>query len=214
MQRDSTDVGPKAQADRRHGARCAAWRQNQELRNDHAANAWMGAAWRRWIIVALALTLVGCESRSNLGAAASQAAAAPMPTATPTYELVPTFTPTRAQVALTPKPTRTPTPVPTLLPTRPPRSRVIVDRANVRAGPGTVYAIVDALARGSSVRPLQRTRDGQWIKLSKDRRVVAVSRGQRSRYSSCGGRYTAHARADLHADTAGLDRASRIIAGV
>lgn len=92
-----------------------------------------------------------------------------MPTATPTYELVPTFTPTRAQATLTPKPTRTPTPVPSPLPTRPPLPKVVVDRANLRAGPGTVYAVVGTLDQGTSVRPLQQTRDGQWIRLSNDR---------------------------------------------
>lgn len=120
----------------------------------------------------------------------------------------------RAQAALTPKPTRTTTPVPTPLPTRPPLPKVVVDRANLRAGPGTVYAGVGTLDRGTSVRPLQQTRDGQWIRLSNDRWLFRALVDGVPDAMPVADAIPHYARADLHADTAGLDRARRIIAGV
>jgi len=85
------------------------------------------------------------------------------------------------------KPTATPASTPT--PTLAPASIVIsetdgtVNRsANLRAGPGTNFAIADSAKAGDKVEIVGKNADGSWLKLADDKWIAAflVSRGQAS----------------------------------
>ena len=79
--------------------------------------------------------------------------------ATPTEMVYASATPTATDIPTdTPKPTETPTPVVT------PGAEVIVEKLNVRGGPGTNYVVVDGLASGAKIEVVGRTEDG-WLKV-------------------------------------------------
>lgn len=82
------------------------------------------------------------------------------PTSTPTFTPQPTAT-------STPLPTATDTPAPTPSPTLPPEPVVRVDdtsttRINLRAGPGTTYAVIGQLAPGDEAVVIGRNQEADW----------------------------------------------------
>ncbi|MCB0048416.1 MAG: SH3 domain-containing protein [Caldilinea sp.] len=77
-----------------------------------------------------------------------------VPTADPAA-LMPTATPAAASVLLM---LPTPTPAPTVLP-----QAIVADAANLRAGPGTSYAIVGSANFGESLSLAGRTDNGEWF---------------------------------------------------
>ena len=76
---------------------------------------------------------------------------------------IPTFTPTAIPVVPEPTPTEWPTLVPTSTPV--PNLAKTNVQANLRAGPGVTYQLVGVLNKGTSVVPVSRTADRQWLKL-------------------------------------------------
>lgn len=78
------------------------------------------------------------------------AASAPKETATPT----PSKTP-----ALSPRTTETPTPAGN------PKAEIVIDRLDVRGGPGTNYGVVNRLKRGTEIAVLDQAKDG-WFKIA------------------------------------------------
>ena len=123
-----------------------------------------------------AVLVAGCgRGRSRSGPEQRLEASLP-PTLTPVSvaDVVPTFTST---------PGHTPTPqaaAPTTVPatdTPVPLSEAIAFRvkgqSNVRSGPGTTYGIVGSQQEGDTVRPVARTRDGQWLELGPGRWIFA-----------------------------------------
>ncbi len=99
---------------------------------------------------ALILLLAAC---GNLLAALPE-----RPSPVPTLARLPSVTP------ITPSPTRPPTATPTVTPTPTPLRAQAARNANVRAGPGTDFAIVGALAIGDQVTILGRSDD--WYELT------------------------------------------------
>ena len=90
------------------------------------------------------------------------------PTRRPTSTRRPTLAPTRR-----PTSTRRPTAAPTRRPTSTRRPTIAVatpsftvarDTVNVRAGPGTSYAILGKVRRGQTFTPNGRNRDGDWLR--------------------------------------------------
>lgn len=130
-----------------------------------------------WLILAVALALsvlmAGCGPAEE-----------PTPVATPTRPLRPTFTPTPAStdtptpIPPTPTPVDTPTPAPTDMPAEPPTATpepptptpevkpvAVVSgsaQVNVRTGPGTAYAQVGSVARGTELEIVGRNAAGDW----------------------------------------------------
>ncbi len=106
--------------------------------------------WTATFVAAL-LGLVAC------GDLASALPARPTPV--PTLARLPSVTP------VTPSPTRPPTvtPVLALTPTAVPLRASVAVGANVRAGPGTDFAIVGVLAPGDEVQLLSRS--GDWYEV-------------------------------------------------
>jgi hypothetical protein len=87
----------------------------------------------------------------------------PTLTATPTPVDTPTATPTDTP---TPTPTETPTPTPTATPPPTPDAMVQVNALNLRAGPGTDYAVVDTLRFGDSLQVIGRYgSDCSWLEV-------------------------------------------------
>ena len=137
------------------------------------------------IAIAVALIIVVLLIVLFIRAAVSLRTAAPTPTPTrtprPAAAAAPTYTPTRrpaataqTRAAPTAAPTSTPGPAvaaPTYTPTPRPAATAIpaasftVDRdaVNVRAGPGTNYAILGSVRRGQSFRPTGRNPAGDWL---------------------------------------------------
>ncbi len=89
---------------------------------------------------------------------ATQIADTPTPTPSPTRTHTPTASPTATDTS-----TPTPQPTPTFTPT--PGSAVNV-QANLRAGPGLQYAVVEGRNDGDGVHPIAQTQDGLWLELS------------------------------------------------
>lgn len=115
----------------------------------------------------MALLLGGCRDRRGQETPEEVAVTA-IPTATVvTVSAMPTFTPTNVPDTPTPVPTDTPVPPPTAVPTVEDKRVTINSQvgANLRAGPGTVYAVVGFLAQGEKVAAIAQNRDGQWIQL-------------------------------------------------
>ncbi len=105
-------------------------------------------------VAATPVTLVTEPEQATLEAVAIA------PTATPTFTPQPTAT-------STPLPTATDTPSPTPLPTLPPEPVVRVDdasttRINLRAGPGTTYAVIGQLAPGDEAVVIGRNQATDW----------------------------------------------------
>ena len=136
---------------------------------------WLGAAMAG--IALLAGILIMAMGRFT-NAPITQSAVAPLQTPPPAVITnPPTFTPTpdstATQMADTPTPTptqqptrtHTPTASPTATDTPTPRPAVNV-QANLRAGPGTQYAIVGGRNDGDDVHPIAQTHDGLWLELS------------------------------------------------
>ena len=146
---------------------------------------WLGAAMAGIALLA-GIYIMAMGRFTN--APVAQSAAAPLQTPTsavianpPTF--TPTTDPTATQIADTPTPTQqptrthtptasptatdtsTPTPQPTATFTPTPRPAVNV-QANLRAGPGTNYAIVGGRNDGDEVHPIAQTHDGLWLELS------------------------------------------------
>ena len=84
------------------------------------------------------------------------------PTQPPTAPATPTALPPTPTTA---PPTDTPTAVPTDTPTAAPRSQT-TRSANLRAGPGTNYAVVGSAAAQEAVEPLGRNEDGDWLQVN------------------------------------------------
>ncbi len=114
-----------------------------------------------YLLLFAVLGMAGCSNRGNRVEEPPQAES----TVTPILEvnLIPTFTPTATQVIPESTSTETPTLVPTSTPV-PNRAKTNV-QANLRAGPGVAYQIVGVLNKNSSVVPVARTVDSQWLKL-------------------------------------------------
>ncbi len=113
-----------------------------------------------FLLLIAIVVLGGCGNRGG-----SREEATPEPTVTPLGEevaVIPTFTPT--PVPLDPTPTAVPTSVPTPTPV-PNRARINVVQANLRAGPGTAYALIGQLTENTNVRPVAQTSDRLWLKL-------------------------------------------------
>lgn len=91
-------------------------------------------------------------------------------TSTPTVTPTPTWTSTRTATS-TPTATFTATATPTATaspsPTEPPKPQAVVisDNINLRAGPGTVYAVVGRAAKDEALNVLARTKDASWYKV-------------------------------------------------
>ncbi len=114
-----------------------------------------------YLLLFAVLGMAGCGNRGNNVGEQPQA----QPTVTPIMEVavIPTFTPTVIPVIPEPTSTETPTLVPTPTPA-PNRAKTSV-QANLRAGPGVDYQILGVLNENSSVVPVARTADRQWLKL-------------------------------------------------
>lgn len=98
-----------------------------------------------------------------------------LPTHTPTATGTPTLTPTityTPKLTDTPKPTDTPIPTATLTPIPQPIGVATVkgDAVNVRAGPGTNYAVVTKASKGDKFSVYARNDDGGWLQVSLDAR--------------------------------------------
>ena len=143
------------------------------------------------VLLTAALLLVGCPgndrtpatSTSTEPAATAEVLASPTPpainvptvalapteppaTATPT-EPPPSATATAAPQPPTPTsvpPTATPTPAPTDTPTAAPQPQT-VRSANLRAGPGTTYAVVGSATAQEAMEPLGRNEAGDWLQI-------------------------------------------------
>ncbi|PDW03678.1 SH3 domain-containing protein [Candidatus Viridilinea mediisalina] len=89
------------------------------------------------VTISLALILAACGDL--------EAALPERPTPVPTLPRLPSVTP------ITPSPTPAPTFTPTLTPTPRPLVATVVRAANVRAGPGTSFAIVGTMEAGVTV---------------------------------------------------------------
>ena len=136
--------------------------------------------------IAVALILVALLIVLFIRAAVSLRTAAPTPTPTrtprsaaaaaPTYTPTPRSAPTRAAPTVAPTstpgpavaaPTYTATPRPAATPrptaTAAPAFTVDRDAVNVRAGPGTNYAVLGSVRRGQSFRPTGRNPAGDWL---------------------------------------------------
>lgn len=98
------------------------------------------------------------ESTNTPEAPQTVATFTPSPTLAPEYTSTPTPTNTP-----TPKPTHTPTPTATSTAT--PVPYIVTENANVRSGPGTAFAIVGSREQGSTLTPLARTFDNEWIQI-------------------------------------------------
>jgi len=143
------------------------------------------------IVILVGLSLVACgSSQAKLNAQATeivasifatQTAGAPS-TATPTF--TPTLTPTATDTptatftpspTATPSPTQTPTPSktptrtpsPTLTPTPTPKPDAIVKvkSGNLRAGPGTTYAIIGKVGKGDAMRIIGKNPASNWVQI-------------------------------------------------
>ncbi len=120
---------------------------------------------RRLLIGALAcLTVTGCGVDALLGPTASMTPSdTPLPPTasdTPASTATPTATPTRTDT-----PTATFTASPTASPSPTPTAYGIVQsrgRANVRRGPGTNFAIIEALESGSALQVLDANTEEGW----------------------------------------------------
>ena len=96
------------------------------------------------------------------------------PTFTPTITPIPTDTPDPTDTPIptdTPPPTDTPAPTDTPVPTETPTPRaasftVNRDAVNVRAGPGTNYAILGTVRRGETYTPNGRLASGEWLRFT------------------------------------------------
>jgi hypothetical protein len=82
---------------------------------------------------------------------------APPPLGTGTASRSPSATPT-------PRPTRTPTPTPSATPL--PDAVVSSQAANLRAGPGTVYAVIGQARQSDEVRIVGKSSDGGWLEVT------------------------------------------------
>ena len=99
----------------------------------------------------------------------------PEPTATPTATHTPTATPTPTDT-FTPSPTPTPTDSPTPTPT--PTLYGIVNvrqRINVRSGPGTTFAAIDALSPGEGAPVIGQDEASGWYQIQLDDETGWVS---------------------------------------
>ena len=115
------------------------------------------------IIALILLGLLACSvSAPESPGAALPTAASPLPA---TYTPVPSLT-----VAPYIPPTRTLTPFlePTLTSTRPVLVMVVVEQANLRAGPGTNFEAVDWTSAGTTLIVYGRNLDGTWLLVSED----------------------------------------------
>lgn len=119
------------------------------------------------LLLALAVILAACgQARPTATDTPAPPTAAPPPTltqmpATPTATPIPpTATPTATPVP----PTATPTATPTVTPK--PLCQVVAAAANLRYGPGVVYAPpIARLPQGTELEPLARDRGGMWIQV-------------------------------------------------
>lgn len=136
------------------------------------------------MLIAAALALAGCQDDQPapsatpaqppatvaLQPAADTPTAMPTPTeppATSTPTAVPTDTPTPTLRPPTPTPappTATPTPAPTDTPTLAPQPQT-ARSANLRAGPGTNYAVVGSAAAQQAIEPMGRNTAGDWLQI-------------------------------------------------
>lgn len=82
---------------------------------------------------------------------------APLVSTPESVALMPTATPSEAPAILL---LPTPTPAPTLLP-----QAIVADAANLRAGPGTTYAIVGSADSGQSLSLTGQSTDGEWYQI-------------------------------------------------
>ena len=92
----------------------------------------------------------------------------PQPTATPTETIAPSATPSPTDAST---PTATPTPTDTATPTATPTLYGIVNvsqRINVRGGPGTTFAAIDALSPGEGAQIIGQDRANGWYQILLD----------------------------------------------
>ena len=115
-----------------------------------------------YLLLFAVLGMAGCRSGNN----AVDELPVSEPTVTPIVQVaeIPTFTPTAIPVVPEPPSTETPTLVPTSTPVANLAKTNV--QANLRAGPGVTYQIVGVLNKGTSVVPVSRTADRQWLKLN------------------------------------------------
>ena len=88
------------------------------------------------------------------------------PSDTPTNTVILISTPTKRSITPTPSstPSRTPTPPEaTKSPTPIPFAIVVVDYANIREGPGVMYAVIGYAKRGDKLILLGRDQDANWL---------------------------------------------------
>lgn len=138
------------------------------------------------MLIAAALALAGCQDDQTaptatpaqpaatvaLQPAADTPTAMPTPTeppATATPTAAPTDTPTPTPTMRPPTPTpapppATPTPAPTDAPTAAPQPQTMRS-ANLRAGPGTNYALVGSVAAQQAIEPVGRNEAGDWLQV-------------------------------------------------
>jgi cytoskeletal protein RodZ len=113
------------------------------------------------------VSLEDIDSQSAMFTSEPSALETPQPSATTSDTPTETYTPTLTE-------THTPPPNPTLTVTMPPPTvRIIVSSANLRAGPGTSYAIVGSIREGETAVVLATNSDGDWynVELSDGKRV-------------------------------------------
>ena len=83
-----------------------------------------------------------------------------------TYVPPPTTTPRPTQPSATPAPTNSPAqPTPTSTPTAASPTVTVVERANLRAGPGTDFELIATLNSGETAAAIGRTEEDDWIQV-------------------------------------------------
>jgi uncharacterized repeat protein (TIGR01451 family) len=126
-------------------------------------------ALRAWWIALVLLGLFGLARYAAQPAAAAPAfqTVPPRPTATPTEAPVATSTPQRDDNDDDDdddRPSEAPTSTPAAQPAAPAELTGVVtaERLNVRAGPGTTFAVLGQVLQGETVQILERNADGSW----------------------------------------------------
>jgi len=127
------------------------------------------------VVLSLGLLIFICLScpimfASNHRLTAQQATQTTEAGATVSVQVVVRLTRTaqaRPTNTLTPSPTFTPTPMPTPTPTATPGASmvVVVQRANLRVGPGKIYEVVSTAVQGEEFPVYARTEDGAWLQI-------------------------------------------------
>ena len=122
-------------------------------------------------LIAVAVALAGCSLEALLPATATSTPTI-TPTFTPTATATATLSPTAtATFTATNTPTATATASTTATPTATPTVFGVVSaqgRINVRAGPGTQFAVVGSLAPDSGVRVIGANDEGDWYQIRRE----------------------------------------------